>query len=72
MRVRPLLMTVAMNVFGLLPIMFDTGIGSDVAKRIAAPLWGGLLSLTLLTLAVIPALYVIWRGRGLPAQARAA
>jgi Cu(I)/Ag(I) efflux system membrane protein CusA/SilA len=72
LRVRPLLMTVAMNVFGLLPIMFDTGIGSDVAKRIAAPLWGGLLSLTLLTLAVIPALYVIWRGRGLPAQARAA
>jgi Cu(I)/Ag(I) efflux system membrane protein CusA/SilA len=65
-RVRPLVMTVAMNIVGLVPVMFDTGIGSDVAKRIAAPLWGGLLSLTLLTLAVIPALYVIWRSRGLP------
>jgi Cu(I)/Ag(I) efflux system membrane protein CusA/SilA len=45
--------------------MFDTGIGSDVAKRIAAPLWGGLVSLTVLTLAVIPAIYVIWRERQL-------
>ncbi|MEX2208761.1 MAG: hypothetical protein WEF50_21305 [Myxococcota bacterium] len=43
----------------------DAGIGSDVAKRIAAPLWGGLVSLALLTLAVIPALYVIWREREL-------
>jgi Cu(I)/Ag(I) efflux system membrane protein CusA/SilA len=42
--------------------MIDTGVGSDVAKRVAAPLWGGLISLTILTLAVIPALYVIWRG----------
>ena len=68
-RVRPMLMTVMTNVFGLLPILLDTGVGSDVAKRIAAPLWGGLLSLTLLTLAVIPALYVIWRERGLPRAA---
>jgi Cu(I)/Ag(I) efflux system membrane protein CusA/SilA len=68
-RVRPLVMTVAMNIVGLIPVMFDTGIGSDVAKRIAAPLWGGLLSLTLLTLAVIPALYVMWRSRGLPTEA---
>jgi len=65
-RVRPLLMTVVMNIVGLLPVMFATGMGSDVAKRIAAPLWGGLVSLTLLTLAVIPALYVIWRERSLP------
>jgi Cu(I)/Ag(I) efflux system membrane protein CusA/SilA len=65
-RVRPLLMTVVMNIMGLLPLMLDTGIGADVAKRIAAPLWGGLVSLTLLTLAVIPALYVIWRERSLP------
>ncbi len=69
-RVRPLLMTVAMNVFGLIPLMLDTGIGSDVAKRIAAPLWGGLVSLTLLTLAVIPALYVIWRERELEPAGR--
>jgi Cu(I)/Ag(I) efflux system membrane protein CusA/SilA len=65
-RVRPLLMTVVMNIVGLVPVMVGTGIGADVAKRIAAPLWGGLVSLTLLTLAVIPALYVIWRERGLP------
>ena len=70
-RVRPLLMTVGMNIVGLVPLMFDTGIGSDVAKRIAAPLWGGLLSLTLLTLAVIPALYVMWRSRALPPLAPA-
>jgi Cu(I)/Ag(I) efflux system membrane protein CusA/SilA len=61
LRVRPLLMTVLSNVFGLLPIMFDTGVGADVAKRIAAPMWGGLVSLTLLTLLVIPAVYVVWR-----------
>lgn len=61
LRVRPLLMTVLSNVFGLLPIMFDTGVGADVAKRIAAPMWGGLVSLTLLTLLVIPAVYVTWR-----------
>ena len=71
LRVRPLLMTVAMNIFGLIPVMFDTGIGSDVAKRIAAPLWGGLVSLTILTLIFIPAIYVIWRERGLRATQRA-
>ena len=68
-RVRPLLMTVAMNIVGLVPVMIGTGIGADVAKRIAAPLWGGLVSLTLLTLAVIPALYVMWRERDLPRAA---
>jgi Cu(I)/Ag(I) efflux system membrane protein CusA/SilA len=61
-RVRPLLMTVMTNVFGLLPVLLDTGVGSDVAKRVAAPMWGGLVSLTLLTLLVIPAMYVVWRG----------
>ncbi|MBS2012626.1 MAG: efflux RND transporter permease subunit [Deltaproteobacteria bacterium] len=60
-RVRPLLMTVLSNVFGLMPILLDTGVGADVAKRIAAPMWGGLVSLTLLTLLVIPAVYVVWR-----------
>jgi Cu(I)/Ag(I) efflux system membrane protein CusA/SilA len=76
-RVRPILMTVMTNVFGLLPILLDTGVGSDVAKRIAAPMWGGLVSLTLLTLLVIPAVYVVWRSfhlRGLaqPVALRAA
>jgi Cu(I)/Ag(I) efflux system membrane protein CusA/SilA len=65
LRVRPLLMTVVMNILGLLPVMLDTGVGSDVAKRIAAPMWGGLLSLTLLTLFIIPVLFVVWRERGL-------
>jgi Cu(I)/Ag(I) efflux system membrane protein CusA/SilA len=65
-RVRPLLMTVMTNIFGLLPVLFATGIGSDVAKRIAAPMWGGLVSLTLLTLLVVPAMYVVWRSFQLP------
>ena len=64
-RIRPLLMTVMTNVFGLLPILLDNGVGSDVAKRIAAPMWGGLVSLTILTLLVIPAVYVVWRDRQL-------
>ncbi len=60
-RVRPLLMTVLANVFGLLPILLDDGVGSDLAKRIAAPMWGGLVSLTILTLFVVPAVYEVWR-----------
>jgi len=60
-RIRPLIMAVALNIFGMLPIIWSTGVGSDVAKRIAVPLWGGLLSLTFLTICVIPAIYVIWR-----------
>jgi Cu(I)/Ag(I) efflux system membrane protein CusA/SilA len=54
-------MTVLANVFGLLPILFDDGVGADLAKRIALPMWGGLVSLTVLTLFVIPAVYVVWR-----------
>jgi copper/silver efflux system protein len=69
-RVRPMLMTVMTNVFGLLPILLDTGVGSDVAKRIAAPMWGGLVSLTVLTLLVVPAVYVVWRSFGLRRERR--
>jgi Cu(I)/Ag(I) efflux system membrane protein CusA/SilA len=72
LRVRPLLMTVIMNILGLLPVMVDTGVGSDVAKRIAAPMWGGLVSLTLLTLFIIPVIYVLWRERRLPRVSRGA
>jgi Cu(I)/Ag(I) efflux system membrane protein CusA/SilA len=61
LRVRPLLMTVLMNILGLIPIMLSRGTGSDVAKRIASPMQGGLVSLTVLTLFVIPAVYVVWR-----------
>jgi Cu(I)/Ag(I) efflux system membrane protein CusA/SilA len=70
-RVRPLLMAVGLNIMGLFPVMLSTGAGSDVAQRIAAPLWGGLISLTLLTLLVIPAVYVIWRSFQLPQRGAA-
>ncbi|XXY46195.1 efflux RND transporter permease subunit [Sorangium sp. So ce269] len=69
---RPLLMTVLTNVFGLLPVLLDDGVGSDVAKRIASPMWGGLVSLALLTLPVIPAMYVVWRSFQLRRAAPAA
>ncbi|MBW1859815.1 MAG: efflux RND transporter permease subunit, partial [Deltaproteobacteria bacterium] len=59
MRVRPKLMTVATNLLALMPIMFITETGSRVMKRIAAP--GGLISSTILTLVIIPAIYVLWK-----------
>ena len=62
-RVRPKLMTVAAIMGGLLPIMWTTGTGADVMKRIAAPMIGGMVSSTILTLIVIPALYFIWKRR---------
>ncbi len=61
-RVRPKTMTVASTMFGLLPIMWATGSGADTMKRIAAPMVGGMVTSTALTLLVIPALYVTWRG----------
>jgi Cu(I)/Ag(I) efflux system membrane protein CusA/SilA len=60
-RVRPKLMTVSTTLIGLLPVMFGTGTGTRVMKRIAAPMVGGLVSSTLLTLILIPALYLIWK-----------
>ncbi|MFA4844631.1 MAG: CusA/CzcA family heavy metal efflux RND transporter [Candidatus Margulisiibacteriota bacterium] len=62
-RLRPKLMTVSANIFGLLPVMLAVGIGSDVMKRIAAPLIGGLISSTILTLVVLPAIYTIWKNK---------
>ena len=64
-RVRPKMMTVAAIMGGLLPIMWTTGTGADVMKRIAAPMIGGMLSSTVLTLLVIPVLYALWRGQWL-------
>jgi Cu(I)/Ag(I) efflux system membrane protein CusA/SilA len=61
-RVRPKMMTVAAIMGGLLPIMWTTGTGADVMKRIAAPMIGGMASSTILTLLVIPVLYALWRG----------
>ncbi len=60
-RVRPKMMTVAAIMGGLLPIMWTTGTGADVMKRIAAPMIGGMVSSTILTLIVIPVLYFIWK-----------
>jgi copper/silver efflux system protein len=62
-RVRPKFMTVATMFLGLIPIMFSTGAGSDVMKRIAAPMVGGILTSFLLELIVYPALYHSWRSR---------
>ncbi len=64
-RVRPKLMTVTTTIMGLLPIMWGHGTGSQVMKRIAAPMVGGLITSTVLTLIVIPAIYYMWRGREL-------
>ncbi len=64
-RVRPLMMTMVTDVVALMPVMFAMGPGADVAKRIASPMWGGLVSLLVLTLFIIPVLYLVWRGRQL-------
>ncbi len=63
LRVRPKLMTVAVIMAGLLPVMFSDGTGSDVMKRIAAPLLGGMVTAPLLSLLVIPVLYELWLAR---------
>ncbi len=65
LRVRPIMMTVAAIIAGLLPIMLGSGTGSEVMRRIAAPMVGGMVSATILTLIVIPALFLLWRGHGL-------
>ncbi len=50
---------------GLLPLMWSLGTGADMMKRIAAPMVGGLITSTILTLVIIPVVYSLWRGRGL-------
>lgn len=60
-RLRPVVMTVTTVVAGLMPILWSQGTGADVMKRIAAPMVGGMVSATVLTLVVIPAIYLIWR-----------
>lgn len=64
-RARPILMTVASDVIGLLPIMWGAGTGSETMRRIAAPMVGGVLTATMVTLIVIPILFVIVHSRGL-------
>ncbi|MGQ0695440.1 MAG: efflux RND transporter permease subunit [Nitrospiraceae bacterium] len=60
-RIRPMAMAGLANIFGLIPVMWATGTGADVMKRLAAPMVGGVFSAMLLTLLVIPAVYVFWR-----------
>ncbi len=62
-RIRPMAMAGLANILGLIPVMWATGTGADVMKRLAAPMVGGVASAMLLTLLVIPAIYVIWRWR---------
>ncbi|OUS30711.1 cation transporter [Thalassotalea sp. 42_200_T64] len=61
MRVRPVMMTAAAIIVGLLPILYGTGTGSEVMSRIAAPMVGGMLSSVILTLLVLPVLFYLWR-----------
>lgn len=60
MRVRPVMMTSATIVIGLLPILVGTGTGSEVMSRIAAPMIGGMVSAVILTLLVVPSVYFLW------------
>jgi Cu(I)/Ag(I) efflux system membrane protein CusA/SilA len=65
-RVRPKMMTVVAIMAGLLPILWNTGTGSEVMQRIAVPMIGGMVSSTVLTLLVIPAIYALVKGWRLP------
>jgi Cu(I)/Ag(I) efflux system membrane protein CusA/SilA len=64
LRVRPVMMTAATIIIGLLPILYGTGTGSEVMSRIAAPMVGGMGSAMVLTLLVLPTLYYLWRSAG--------
>jgi Cu(I)/Ag(I) efflux system membrane protein CusA/SilA len=69
-RVRPKMMTVVAVMAGLLPIMWSTGTGSEIMQRIAVPMIGGMMSSTLLTLIVIPAIYGLVKGFRSPVEER--
>jgi len=64
-RIRPKIMTVSVILAGLVPIMFSTGTGADVMKRIAAPMVGGVITSTILELIIYPAIYLLWKRRGM-------
>ncbi len=65
-RVRPKLMTVMCILMGLVPLMWAHGAGADVMRRIAAPMIGGVITSSILTLEIVPAIYSLWRGRQVP------
>lgn len=64
-RIRPKIMTVSVILAGLVPIMFSTGTGSDVMKRIAAPMVGGVVTSAILELLIYPSIYLLWTGRAM-------
>ncbi|MYI07045.1 MAG: efflux RND transporter permease subunit, partial [Gemmatimonadetes bacterium] len=64
-RVRPIMMTIATDVFGLLPIMWSAGAGADVMKRIAAPLMGGVVTSGAVVLLLFPVAFYLWKARGM-------
>jgi copper/silver efflux system protein len=66
------MMTVVAIMAGLIPILWSTGTGSEVMQRIAVPMIGGMISSTILTLVVIPAVYALIKGFGLPREPSAA
>jgi Cu(I)/Ag(I) efflux system membrane protein CusA/SilA len=70
-RIRPKMMTMAAILFGLLPILWSDGSGSEVMKRIATPMIGGVITSAALGLLLYPALYVLWRGRSMTAERHA-
>ena len=65
MRVRPKAMTAAVIIAGMLPIMLGSGAGSEVMRRVAAPLVGGMVTAPLVSMLLIPVLYLWWKGRGM-------
>ncbi len=69
-RVRPKVMTVSTIIAGLLPIMWSTGTGADVMKRIAAPMVGGVVTSFILELVIYPAIYLIWKSREIKKESR--
>ncbi len=72
MRVRPMAMTAAVVIAGLLPIMLGSGTGSEVMQRIAAPMLGGMITAPLVSMVLIPVLYMFWRGRQIKVMAHRA
>jgi Cu(I)/Ag(I) efflux system membrane protein CusA/SilA len=67
-RIRPKIMTVSVILAGLIPIMFSTGTGADVMKRIAAPMVGGVVTSTILELMIYPAIFLLWKRRKLTGE----
>ena len=71
LRVRPIAMTVAVIIAGLLPVMWGIGSGSEIMRRIAAPMIGGMITAPLLSMFVVPVVYLLIRRRGLRSRHRA-